>query len=156
MATISNRILANYDGAEIITGSIVTIVGIVLLVIFYTSNRGAGLTGYEISAHLAKADGLSVGSDVRIAGVEVGKVSGLVLNSTNYMATVRMTIKDGVNIPVDSSLNCTSDGLLGSVHLDILPGRDRSLMQSGGVITRARACSADVMSRIEQIGLGSN
>jgi phospholipid/cholesterol/gamma-HCH transport system substrate-binding protein len=143
---IARRIFPDYDNAEIITGLIVSVVAIVLLFAFYTSTRGAGVTGYEVRAQLPRADGLSVGSDVRIAGIEVGKVSGVDLNSTNYIATVHMKIKNSVRLPVDSSINCPGDFVSGSVHLDIVPGRNKSLIRPGDVITKAQGCSADQMS----------
>ena len=144
---------ANYDGRELATGTIVTLVAIVLLFLFYTSTRGAGVTGYELIAHFSRADGLSIGSEVRIAGVNVGRVSGLELNPANFLATVRMKIDRGIQIPAGASINCTSDGLLGSVHLDITPGHEKNVMRSGDVIAKSQSCSADVMSLVGQVGL---
>lgn len=148
MTTISNRLLANYDAAELLSGSIITVVAIVLLFAYYTSNRVAGATGYEIAAILSKSDGLNVGSDVQIAGIKVGKVSGLDLRPTDYMVIVHMIVKDSVSIPVDSSIDCPGDLISGSVHLEIQPGRSKSLMNPGDVITKSQGCSADLMSTI--------
>ena len=154
MIALARRILPDFDNVELIIGSIVAVVAIVLLFAFYTSTRGAGVTGYEVRAHLSRADGLSVGSDVRIAGIEVGKVSEVDLNPTNYTAIVHMIIKNSVRLPVDSSINCPGDFISGSVHLEIVPGRNKSLMRPGDGITKAQGCSADQMSTVGK-ALGS-
>lgn len=147
----------NHAAAELVVGTIVTALAVALLVFFYIPERGDTLAGYALIGHLSKADGLHVGSDVRIAGIDVGHISRLDLNPVDYVVTVRFTVRNSIQIPTDSALDCASEGLLGgNAHLDIIPGKKKSLMRPGDVITKTQNCSGDLMSLIGQFGLGSS
>ena len=66
---------------------------------------------------LAKADGLGVGTDVRLAGIKIGTVSDLTLDPKTYLVTVHMNIRNDVKIPDDSSLLVTSVRPAGQPYL---------------------------------------
>ena len=66
--------------------------------------------------------GISVGSDIKLAGVTVGKVLSLKLNEVNYTAEIILGIDRKIKIPNDSEVIITSEGLLGSNYVSISPG----------------------------------
>ncbi|MFL2801417.1 MAG: MlaD family protein [Paracoccaceae bacterium] len=66
--------------------------------------------------------GISVGSDIKLAGVNVGKVLQLKLDNTNYIAEMVLGINSEIQIPNDSEIIITSEGLLGSNYVSISPG----------------------------------
>jgi phospholipid/cholesterol/gamma-HCH transport system substrate-binding protein len=131
---------------ETIIGAIVVIVAAAFIVFAYRSTGAGGLTGYEIRADLPRADGLNVGTDVRLSGIKVGTVSDLTLKP-NYLVTVHMRIRKDVQIPTDSSLVVTSTGFLGSSYLSISPGGDEGMLKDGGQITHTQG-SVDLMGLV--------
>jgi phospholipid/cholesterol/gamma-HCH transport system substrate-binding protein len=66
--------------------------------------------------------GISVGSDIKLAGVTVGKVLELKLDEMNYTAEMVLGIKRKIKIPNDSEIIITSEGLLGGNYVSISPG----------------------------------
>jgi len=131
---------------ETIIGAIVVIVAAAFIVFAFRSTGAGGLTGYEIRADLPRADGLNVGTDVRLSGIKVGTVSDLSLKP-NYLVTVHMRIRKDVQIPTDSSLVVTSSGFLGSSYLSISPGGDEEMLKDGGQITHTQG-SVDLMGLV--------
>ena len=66
--------------------------------------------------------GISVGSNIKLAGVTVGKVLELKLDEINYTAEMVLGINRKIKIPNDSEIIITSEGLLGSNYVSISPG----------------------------------
>ena len=90
------------------------------------AGQGIGLTGggdsYELTASFRSVEGISVGTDVRLAGVKIGTVTSLALNPQSFFADATVTVKNGVGIPDDSTILVTSEGLLGGSFVEVLPG----------------------------------
>jgi hypothetical protein len=61
---------------ETVLGGVVLIVAAVFLVFAYNSADLRPVAGYRVSGQFGAIDGLTVGSDVRVAGVKVGSVVG--------------------------------------------------------------------------------
>ncbi|KGJ05760.1 outer membrane lipid asymmetry maintenance protein MlaD (plasmid) [Paracoccus versutus] len=84
---------------------------------------GAQLAGgYELRAAFPNVDGIEVGTDVRVAGVRVGRVSAVDLNPQTYFAEARLRLPDGIRLPSDSAALIQSDGLLGGAYIELQPG----------------------------------
>ena len=66
--------------------------------------------------------GISVGSDIKLAGVTIGKVLELKLDEINYTAEMVLGINKKIKIPNDSEIIITSEGLLGGNYVSISPG----------------------------------
>ncbi|HEX3756123.1 MAG TPA: outer membrane lipid asymmetry maintenance protein MlaD [Rhizomicrobium sp.] len=139
--------------AETLIGAVVVAVAVLFLIFAYLRTGTGSLSGYDINVRLAKADGLGVGTDVRISGIKVGSVSDLELDPRTYLVTVHMNIRDDIKIPTDSSVLVTSAGLLGSSYLSITPGGDDKMLPAGGMIENAQG-SVDLMNLIGHLGLG--
>ena len=77
-------------------------------------------TQYLASFH--DVSGISVGSDIKLAGVNVGKVLELNLDNINYTVEMVLGINRKIQIPNDSEIIITSEGLLGSNYVSISPG----------------------------------
>jgi phospholipid/cholesterol/gamma-HCH transport system substrate-binding protein len=97
-----------------------------------TADVSVGET-YPLTANFRRADGLTVGGDVRISGVKVGTVRSMDLDPQTYEARVAVAIRSGVTVPDDSAATIATDGLLGGAHVAIQPGGSEFALEPGGV-----------------------
>jgi phospholipid/cholesterol/gamma-HCH transport system substrate-binding protein len=104
--------------------------------------------GYDLSASFRSAEGVSVGTDVRLAGVKIGSVAGMVLNRDTYRAEVMMRVSDAVKIPEDSTAAVSAEGLLGGTFVEIIPGGSPFVLEAGGEFT-------DTQGSVSLVGLMS-
>ncbi|QUS35548.1 outer membrane lipid asymmetry maintenance protein MlaD [Falsirhodobacter algicola] len=108
---------------EVITGGVVLAAAVAFL--FYAgqvAGLGGGGDSYTLRGSFRTADGIGVGTDVRLAGVKIGTVTSLTLNPTTYFADATISVPDAVQVPADSSLLISSEGLLGGNFVEIQPG----------------------------------
>ncbi len=120
---------------ETLIGAVVIAVAVLFLVFAYTgSGVGAVAGGYDVTARFDRADGVNVGTDVRLSGIKVGTVSKLGLDPKSFNAVATLTLADNVKLPDDSSVRITSDGILGNQYLSIEPGGSTTAIKPGGQI----------------------
>lgn len=79
-------------------------------------------TGYPLNASFRSLEGVSVGTDVRLAGVKVGTVTAVSLNPETFRAETTITVLDGIVLPDDSAIVIASEGLLGGNFVELVPG----------------------------------
>ncbi len=151
---MSARAVQQNNVAETLIGAVVIAVAIGFLVFAYMRTGSGSLSGYEINARLPKADGLAVGTDVRLAGIKVGTVTDLTLDAKSYLVTVHMSIRDDIKLPVDSSVLVTQAGFLGGQYLSITPGGDDKMMAPGAFFENAQG-SIDVMGLVNRFTSGA-
>ena len=119
---------------EVIIGAVVLAVALGFIVFVYqtTSLSLSNSKHYNLIADFRSADGIHVGTDVRLAGVKVGTVSDLSLNVETYRAEAKLAIENQIDIPrSDSALTVSSEGLLGGNFIEIIPGASYDYMQPG-------------------------
>jgi phospholipid/cholesterol/gamma-HCH transport system substrate-binding protein len=114
----------NRFAAEVAAGA--AVLAIAGAFAFYAA-QGTGLTAsagqsYPLRASFRSVEGISVGSDVRLAGVKVGTITDLQLNPTTFMADATVAIRQGIDLPTDSAILISSEGLLGGNFVEIVPG----------------------------------
>jgi phospholipid/cholesterol/gamma-HCH transport system substrate-binding protein len=142
------------DNQEVIVGAAVVAIAAALAILIHFWPQIAGGSGYDLDAKLAKTDGLAVGSEVRVSGVKVGSITGLVLDPINYLATVHMNIQGKIKLPVDSTLQVMTSEIIGNPYVAIFPGKAAVMLPSNGMI--ARSCgSEDVMAMVGRVGLNN-
>lgn len=130
---------------ETIVGSLVIAVAAGFLVYAYgASGKGIERGAYKIAAVFGRIDGVAEGSEVRIAGVDIGSVSGRVLDPATYEARLEMRIDRSVKIPDDSIAKIVSDGILGGAFVSIEPGASEDFLTEGGTITQTQG-SVDLL-----------
>lgn len=84
--------------------------------------RGLGGDSYELRAAFPNVDGIENGTDVRVAGVKVGRVSAVTLDPQTYLAEACLTLPVQIQLPTDSAALIQSDGLLGGSYIELQPG----------------------------------
>ena len=66
--------------------------------------------------------GIRIGTEVKLAGVSVGKVVDVSLDAQTYSAKVSLVIDSEIKIPDDSEIIIASESLLGGNFVSITPG----------------------------------
>ncbi len=121
---------------EIIAGGIV-IIAALAFAIYARQSTGLAVAGgnsYELRASFRSLNGISVGTDVRLAGVKIGAVTKIRLNSETYRADTTFSIGEGLKIPDDSAVVVASEGLLGGNFIEIIPGGSLFYLEPGDEI----------------------
>lgn len=98
------------------------------------SNFAPSRGGYEVRASFRSVEGVTVGSDVRLAGVKIGTVTELALNPVSFFADAKFLISDGVVLPADSAMLVASEGLLGGAFVEVMPGGSLDNLAPGAEI----------------------
>ncbi len=120
---------------ESVVGLIVVAVASAFLYYAYqTSGRALTARTYNIGAVFGRIDGVTTGSEVRIAGIKVGAVSESRLDPKTFEARVNLAVARGVSIPEDSIAKIVSDGLLGGAYVSIEPGGSDVMLAEGDMI----------------------
>jgi phospholipid/cholesterol/gamma-HCH transport system substrate-binding protein len=87
---------------------------------------------YAVLAKFDDIGGLKVGAPVNMAGVRIGRVSAIELDSSDYKAAVTLSIdKSYSRIPDDSDAGIHTSGLLGANYIGITPGGSEVFLQAG-------------------------
>ena len=107
--------------AELIAGAVVLAVAAGFLA-FAAGPRLMPGGGYDLIAAFPNVEGSEKGSEIRMAGVPVGRVTDITLNPATYLAEARLRLQDDVQLPADSAAIIQSDGLLGGAYLELQPG----------------------------------
>ena len=127
--------MGRHGVAETLTGALVLVVAVAFLAYAVVhSGRTAG-SGYTLLARFDHIDGLSVGADVKIAGVKVGTVSEATIDPKNFVAVVAMDIEESIQLPKDSAASIVSESLLGGKYISLSPGGDETNLKPGQTIT---------------------
>jgi phospholipid/cholesterol/gamma-HCH transport system substrate-binding protein len=141
---------------ELLTGAGVLAVAVGFLV--YATGTVGGVRsapGYEIVASFRSVEGISTGSDIRLAGVKIGTVAGLDLNPETFRADARLAIAEGVELPDDSSVVVASEGLLGGNFVEILPGGSPFNFEPGAVVTDTQGAVSLIQLLTKFVGAAS-
>ena len=121
-----------------VMGAIVLLTAVAFVSFAYEAANIRGTGGYELEAEFGATGGLSVGDDVRISGIKVGRISRQELDPVTYAARIVMSLDERIRIPADSSARITAASLLGGNYLELIPGADEDMMQPGEVIYDTR------------------
>ena len=119
---------------ETVMGAIVLLMAAGFVSLAYEAANIRGTDGYELAAEFGATGGLSVGDDVRISGIKVGRIARQELDPVTYAARIVISLDEQIRIPADSSARITAASLLGGNYLELIPGADEDMMQPGEVI----------------------
>jgi phospholipid/cholesterol/gamma-HCH transport system substrate-binding protein len=144
--------MKNERSLEIGTGLFV-LLGFAALAFLTTQLPGSKLgvvtqgSGYQITARFTNVGDLQAGAPVSMAGVKVGRVSGVAFDSTDYRAVVSMVIDNQFNrIPDDTWANIETAGLLGAKYVGLDAGGSDTFLANGGQIENTQ--SAMVLEKL--------
>lgn len=101
---------------------------------------------YELTARFDNIGGLKLRAPVKSAGVVVGRIEKIVLDSQTYQAMVTMQMDSRYHFPKDTFANINTSGLLGEQYIGLEPGGDPEEIPPGGMIKKTQ--SAVVLEKL--------
>ena len=88
----------------------------------HSSGLGSAAGTYPLKASFRSVEGITPGSDVKLAGVKVGTIASLTLNPQTYFADAVIELDKSILLPTDSAILISSEGLLGGNYVELVPG----------------------------------
>lgn len=125
------------------------------LAIFFIGNRqhlfGESL---KVTSVFKNVNGLQVGNNVRFAGLDVGTVKQIVLvNDTSIAVNMYLDIKTAKQMRKNAMATINSDGLVGSMVVNIIPGDGpgNGVLQQGDTLESiSQVATADMLSTLNR------
>lgn len=109
---------------------------IVLLVRVSGVSLAAGEQTHRVLAEFDDVAGLRVRAKVSMAGVTIGRVAGISVDTDYGVAVVEMEINDGSwPLPQDTGARILTEGILGARYIGLMPGADPEMLAEGDFIT---------------------
>jgi phospholipid/cholesterol/gamma-HCH transport system substrate-binding protein len=101
---------------------------------------------YSLVANFDNIGGLKLRAPVKAAGVIVGRVESVKLDSKTYEAVVSLRIDNGYQFSKDTIAAILTSGLLGEVYIGLDAGGDPQMLADGARITKTQ--SAVVLEKL--------
>lgn len=141
--------------AEAVIGAVV-LVAAAGFVVYAGQVRGTSVTGgsYPLTAKFRSAEGIGVGTDVRLAGIKVGTVTHLALDPQTFEADATFSVQDTVKLPDDSDVKISSEGLLGGNFVELTPGASETEFAAGDQILNTQG-SVSLLNLLMKFAGGS-
>lgn len=143
-------------GVEVLVGLFLLIgFGVIAVMVITFGRVGQGFTKYrELTVDFPNASGLVKDSDVLLSGARIGFVSQAPSSprpvGQTYVVTVKLKIREEVQIPKKSSIVVGSSGLLGDRYVDVIPLPDfdpNDVVAPGAAIQGSRAGGMDELTQ---------
>lgn len=127
--------------------------------VFYAT-QSTGFSGsaatYDLKASFRSVEGITLGSDVRMAGVKVGTITALDLNPKTYFADATVAVQSNLQLPDDSAILISSEGLLGGNFIELVPGGSETNLEPGAEIEDTQGSVSLISLLMKFVGSGSN
>ena len=130
--------------AEFIAGTCVLIAAVGFA--FVAFQRGGWVNddnSYLLNASFRSIEGVSVGTDVRLAGVKVGSISN-----------VEIALQNSIQLPDDTAIIIASEGLLGGHFVELQPGGSSFNLSEGDTIADTQS-SLGILNLLMKFASGS-
>jgi phospholipid/cholesterol/gamma-HCH transport system substrate-binding protein len=144
------------NSVEVIVGGVVLAAALGFVLFAAKATGYATQTvGYPLVASFRSVEGISVGTDVKLAGVKVGTITGLSLNPKTYFADATIEMKNGIEVPDDSAILISQEGLLGGNFVELVPGGSLENLKPGGRIQDTQGAVSLVSLLMKFVGGGA-
>lgn len=94
---------------------------------------------YQVTAYFDNIGGLKPKASIKSAGVLVGRVTGISLDTTSYKAKVTMSLDKRYQFPKDTFANINTAGLLGEQYIGLNAGGDTENLAAGSEIKKTQS-----------------
>lgn len=123
---------------EVLVGLFVSlgVAAVFILTFRVASPESVGSNGsYQVMAAFENIGGLKPGAAVTMAGVTIGRVGSIKIDTTTFEAQVALDISnDYAEIPEDSDARILTAGLLGEQYIGLNPGGADEVLKNGSRI----------------------
>ena len=150
------RIMINRNVTEILIGAVVVITA-VWFIYFVSVNTSMVSTdeNYNLAAEFRSVEGISIGTDVRLAGVKIGTVKDIKLDPDTYRVNAIFSVKNAIQIPDDSQAMISSEGLLGGNFIELVPGGSFDYLAPESIILDTQG-AVSLITLLMRLGTSSN
>lgn len=94
---------------------------------------------YQVHAYFSNIGGLKPKASIKSAGVLVGRVTDITLDTERYEANVVMSLDKRYQFPKDTFANILTSGLLGEQYIGLMPGGDNEMLHNGEQIKKTQS-----------------
>ncbi|KAF1014354.1 MAG: putative phospholipid ABC transporter-binding protein MlaD [Burkholderia gladioli] len=94
---------------------------------------------YPVKIKFDNIGGLKPHAAIKSAGVVVGRVSSIGLDTETYQAVVTVELDKQYPFPKDSSVKILTSGVLGEQYIGLEPGGDTEMLKAGDTISRTQS-----------------
>lgn len=94
---------------------------------------------YQIHAYFSNIGGLKPKASIKSAGVLVGRVTDITLDTERYEAKVVMSLDKRYRFPRDTFANILTSGLLGEQYIGLMPGGDEEMLKDGEQLKKTQS-----------------
>jgi phospholipid/cholesterol/gamma-HCH transport system substrate-binding protein len=133
---------------------LVGIAAILYLAIQIGSSRFLGADTTVVTARFSNVGGLNEGSNVMIAGVKVGVVGDIELDTENLVAMVELNLHTDILLYDDAIASIKTNGLIGDKFVALDPGGGGFELEPGEPIVDTES-AIDIESLISRFAFGS-
>ncbi len=129
--------------------SIETLVGLFVLLgiagLVFLSLQAANLASfnssdtYTLQARFDNVGGLKARAPVRSAGVTIGRVTSITIDTQTYQGVVTLAVDRELQFPRDTSAKILTAGLLGDQYIGLTPGADEKMLAAGETIRQTQS-----------------
>jgi phospholipid/cholesterol/gamma-HCH transport system substrate-binding protein len=96
---------------------------------------------YQVQAYFSNIGGLKPKASIKSAGVLVGRVIDISLDTEKYEAKVVMSIDKRYQFPKDTFASILTSGLLGEQYIGLSAGGDTETLKAGEVIKKTQSAA---------------
>ncbi|MGD9730933.1 MAG: outer membrane lipid asymmetry maintenance protein MlaD [Desulfamplus sp.] len=119
-----------YVGIFMIIGIICSVYLIVELGGIKVVNRN----DYRLYAYFSSVAGLKKGAGVEMAGVQIGNVISIELDTERLLAKVELGIHENIHLAEDVMASVKTSGVIGDRYINLSPGGSDIMLDSGDTI----------------------
>jgi len=94
---------------------------------------------YQVHAYFSNIGGLKPKASIKSAGVLVGRVTEITLDTARYEAKVVMSLDKRYQFPKDTFANILTSGLLGEQYIGLMPGGDEEMLKNGEQVKKTQS-----------------
>ena len=110
---------------------------------------------YSVYAYFTSVSGLNNGADVEMAGVEIGKVISIFLDTEQLLAKVELSVLKSVELSEDVIASVKTTGIIGDKYIELSPGGSEIILKPGEIIFNTES-SVDLESLVRKYIFNSN
>ncbi len=96
---------------------------------------------YQVQAYFSNIGGLKPKASIKSAGVLVGRVVDITLDTEKYEAKVVMSLDKRYQFPKDTFASILTSGLLGEQYIGLSAGGDTETLKPGEVIKKTQSAA---------------